>query len=99
MTIHEGGLPTSQTFLSTSRPGARSRSVTVTVVIPLHNGVEFIEQAIKSVLHQTEQPEEIIIVDDGSIDEGPRIIESLALKYPIKLISQANKGQSAARNT
>ncbi len=68
------------------------------VVIPLYNGGPFIEQALRSVLDQTLAPAEIIVVDDGSKDDGPAIVERLAADHPITLIRQPNAGQSAARN-
>lgn len=72
--------------------------MTVAAVIPLYNGAEFIEEAIQSVLRQTEPADEIIIVDDGSTDEGPEIVRALVKLNPITLLSKPNGGQSSARN-
>ena len=47
------------------------------VVIPLYNKARFIEGTLRSVLAQTLAPMEVIVVDDGSTDEGPQIIERL----------------------
>lgn len=70
---------------------------TVSVVIPLYNKGKYIERALNSVLAQTYPPLEIIVVDDGSTDDGPERV--LNFKYPkISLISQENKGPGAARN-
>ena len=75
----------------------KSTSVAVSVVIPLYNKGKYIERALNSVLSQTYPPIEIIVVDDGSTDDGPERV----LKYNdprIKLIRQENKGPGAARN-
>lgn len=69
----------------------------ITVVIPLYNKQATIQRALQSVLTQTVQPEEIIVVNDGSTDGSEKVVESL--NYPlINLIHQANAGVSTARN-
>jgi glycosyltransferase involved in cell wall biosynthesis len=71
----------------------------IIVIMPLYNGAHWVEEAIRSVLAQTLQPNEFIVVDDGSTDNGPEIVERLAAKHPlIRLMRKANGGQSAARN-
>jgi glycosyltransferase involved in cell wall biosynthesis len=72
--------------------------ITVAAVIPLYNGAEFIEEAITSVAAQTDPVDEIIVVNDGSTDNGPEIVRSLLNSYPITVLQQPNAGQSAARN-
>ncbi len=72
--------------------------ITVAAVIPLYNGAEFIEEAIRSVAAQTDPVDEIIVVNDGSTDNGPEIVRSLRNSYPITFLQQPNAGQSAARN-
>ncbi len=72
--------------------------LTVSVVIPLYNGHAFIEQALRSVVEQTVQPQEVIVVDDGSTDGSAELVESFDAPIPIKVVYQANRGQSAARN-
>jgi glycosyltransferase involved in cell wall biosynthesis len=74
-------------------------AITVATVIPLYNGAEFIEEAIRSVASQSEPVDEIIVVNDGSTDNGPEIVRSLLNSYPITFLQQPNAGQSAARNT
>ena len=72
--------------------------ITVAAVIPLYNGGEFIEEAIRSVAAQTDPVDEIIVVNDGSTDNGPEIVRSLLSSYLITFLQQPNAGQSAARN-
>jgi glycosyltransferase involved in cell wall biosynthesis len=70
---------------------------TVSVVIPLYNKGKYIERALKSVLAQTRPASEIIVVDDGSNDDGPERV--LSFNHPkIVLIRQENKGPGIARN-
>lgn len=68
----------------------------LSVVIPTFNRAGVISRAIKSVLSQTLQPAEIIIVDDGSTDATQEIITQ---NYPtVKYFWQENKGVSSSRN-
>lgn len=69
----------------------------ITVVIPMFNSAEFIGGAIDSVLAQTFSEWELIVVDDGSSDEGASIVRRY--RDPrISFIQQPNSGVSAARN-
>lgn len=69
------------------------------VVIPTFNRSRTIQRAVDSVLGQTEQDFEIIIVDDGSTDETFRVVNVLSAAEPrIKYFKQANGGASRARN-
>ncbi|HXT82314.1 MAG TPA: glycosyltransferase family A protein [Acetobacteraceae bacterium] len=70
----------------------------ISAVIPLYNGARFIQDALTSVFMQTVLPDEVIVVDDGSTDDGPAIVEQFAQSRPVTLIRQENGGQSAARN-
>ena len=70
--------------------------MSISVVIPLYNKAAYIGEALKSIQRQTRQPDEVIVVDDGSTDGGPAI----AGEFPgVTLIRQANGGVSMARNT
>lgn len=71
----------------------------VTVVIPLYNKSASIARAIESVSRQKKPPKEIIVVDDGSTDDGASIVEGMQETHSLlRLISQENRGVSAARN-
>lgn len=67
------------------------------VIIPLYNKVEYIERAILSIINQTYQNFEIIVVNDGSSDNGEIIVKSIKDRR-ITLINQQNQGVSIARN-
>ncbi|PEL95302.1 glycosyl transferase family 2 [Bacillus cereus] len=69
----------------------------ISIVIPLYNKELYIERAIQSVLSQTIQDFEIIIIDDGSIDNS---VEKAKKFYDprVQLIPQIHAGASAARN-
>jgi glycosyltransferase involved in cell wall biosynthesis len=69
----------------------------VTAVIPLYNRAKYIKRALNSILSQTHQCFEIIVVNDGSTDNGPTIAAELG-DTRIRVINQYNMGESAARN-
>ncbi len=70
----------------------------IATIIPLYNGARFIARALDSVLDQSLPASEIIVVDDGSTDDGPAIVQRFVKNYPIRLLRKPNGGQSAARN-
>ena len=70
---------------------------TVSVVIPTHNAAEFLAEAVDSVLGQTYQPLEVIVVDDGSEDETSRV--AAAFTDRIIYLHKEWAGLSSARNT
>ncbi len=67
------------------------------VVIPLYNKRPYIKRAVESILAQTIQNFEIIVVDDGSTDGGADIVREID-SPKIRLFQQENFGVSAARN-
>ena len=69
----------------------------ISVVIPLYNKRNHIIRTVDSVLAQTFTDYELIIVDDGSSDGSPNLVENQRGDH-IKLIRQANEGVSSARN-
>lgn len=70
---------------------------TFSIVIPLYNKADFIRRALDSALAQTGQDFEVIVIDDGSTDNGVEIVSQVG-DPRIRLIKQANSGASAARN-
>ncbi|MBQ4836388.1 MULTISPECIES: glycosyltransferase family 2 protein [Pseudoalteromonas] len=72
-------------------------SIKFSVVIPLYNKRDCIERAINSVVAQSHQADEIIIIDDGSTDGSADIVNGLKIAN-IKLVTQVNQGVSEARN-
>lgn len=72
----------------------------VSVIIPTYNCAQYISEAIDSVLQQTYQDFEILIIDDGSHDTTREIVKRYAAKHSnkIRYFFQENKGPAAARN-
>lgn len=70
----------------------------ITVYITNHNYGKYIEKAIKSVLSQTLQDYEIIIIDDGSVDNSREIIEKYSQLENVTSIYQKNKGLNVSNN-
>ncbi|HMY38590.1 MAG TPA: glycosyltransferase family A protein [Marinagarivorans sp.] len=76
--------------------GKAVMSLRVSVIIPAYNSARTIERALRSVVEQTLQPHEIILVDDGSSDDTVALVRRT---FPsVIIIAQANAGASAARN-
>lgn len=72
----------------------------VSVIVPCYNGQEFIGEAIESVINQTYQNWELIIIDDGSTDESKKVMDRYLHDKRIQYIRHdKNKGISATRNT
>ncbi len=71
------------------------------VIVPLYNKAAHIVDTLNSVRAQTLPPKEVIVVDDGSTDQGANHVETLIQGgFPgLRLIRQANGGVSVARNT
>ena len=72
----------------------------ISVIIPVYNRESTLARAVRSALDQEPEPEEIIIVDDGSTDGSARVAEALAEVSPkVRVIRQRNQGAARARNT
>mgnify|MGYP004521428189 CR=1 FL=1 len=72
----------------------------LTVVIPLYNQQQYIEQCLKSVLNQNFKDIEVLVIDDGSTDDSFSICNRIAQSdYRVRIIHQENKGLSEARKT
>lgn len=71
------------------------------VIIPLYNKAPYVRKALESIVSQTYKDWELIVVDDGSIDNSASICEGYLSKLStlnFRLIRQANSGVAAARN-
>ncbi len=73
-------------------------SPTVCVVIPMYNGAASIEQTLASLIDQTRLPDHVIVIDDGSTDDGPQRVRDFVAPFRLTLLQQVNEGQSSARN-
>ena len=73
--------------------------IKTSVIIPVYNTKEYLEECIESVLAQTQKEIEIIIIDDGSDDGSLDIIDDYVRRYPfIRKIEQNHLFQGTARN-
>jgi len=71
----------------------------VSVVIPCYNQAQFLGEAIESVLSQSYQAFEVIVVDDGSTDDTKEVASTYAEEDPrVRLVRQQNRGLAGARN-
>lgn len=72
----------------------------VSVIIPVYNVEKYIDKCLDSLVHQTLEEIEIIVVNDGSPDNSQKIIDKYVKKYPKKVKSfiKKNGGQGSARN-
>lgn len=71
----------------------------ISVVAPVYNTSKYLRQCIESVINQSYENWELILVDDGATDESPLICDEYAKKESrIKVIHQRNQGLSVARN-
>lgn len=84
---------------SEERPhaGDQADEFGLSVVIPLYNKAKYVRSALESVVGQSLQPSEVIIIDDGSSDDSVDQISDL-VQGRIRLLRQANAGPGPARN-
>ncbi|MBW8015235.1 MAG: glycosyltransferase family 2 protein [Planctomycetes bacterium] len=80
-----------------SEKGVTRDVITISAVMPAYNAEKYIARAIDSVLKQRRQPDEIIVIDDGSTDGTAEIVNGYGDK--VRYVYQENGGESAARNT
>lgn len=71
----------------------------VSVIMPIYNTAAYLPQALDSICNQTLRELQIILVDDGSTDECPKILQRYANRDSrIEVLTQKNQGQGCARN-
>ena len=75
-------------------------STKVSIIIPAYNTEEYMAECLDSILNQTLQDIEIIVVDDGSSDNTWNILQEYQEKYPnkVRVFHKENGGQASARN-
>lgn len=84
----------------TAKHLVNQRKESISVVVAVYNIEDYICECVDSIINQTIQPEEIILVDDGSTDRSSALCDEYAEKNTnIRVIHQKNAGLSAARNT
>jgi len=66
----------------------------ISVIIPAYNALATLDRCLTALSRQTQPPDEIIVVDDGSTDETA----ALARRHDVRVLTQANAGPGAARN-
>lgn len=72
----------------------------ISVIMPVYNGEKFIENTVNMILNQSMKDFELILVNDGSLDQSALICDEIAKKdLRIKVIHQKNQGICGARNT
>lgn len=69
---------------------------TVSCIIPVYNGQQYIGETIESVLGQSVALDEVVVVDDGSTDDTAQVVRSFGSR--VRLVQQENAGPAAARN-
>ena len=75
------------------------QTLKMSIIIPIYNTEQYLNQCVDSVLNQTYRNIEIILVDDGSTDGSPKICDEYAKKdNRVKVIHKTNGGQAEARN-
>ena len=76
---------------------AVSPTPAISIIMPLYNKAAQVLDTVASVAAQTVSDWELVIVDDGSTDDGPALVRALG-DARIRMVSQTNAGVSAARN-
>ena len=72
----------------------------ISIVVPIYNAEKYLEQCIDSILNQSYKNIEVLLVNDGSIDNSKEIIDKYEkIDNRIKVFHKENKGVSSARNT
>ncbi len=79
---------------------AANEAARVSVVVPSHNHAPFVEKALRSIFRQTLAPATLLVIDDGSVDDSPQVIERVLKECPFscELIVRANRGLCATLN-
>lgn len=77
----------------------KSAEPLISVIVPVYNGQEYLDNCIRSIEGQTYGNLEVIIVDDGSTDETGAVCERIQTEYDnVRILTLGDEGVSAARN-
>lgn len=74
------------------------RDCSISVIIPAYNVEKYLKAALDSIREQTELPDEVILIDDGSTDDTLEVANAFELPVPYRVVSIENGGQGNARN-
>ena len=77
----------------------QSANPKVSIIMSVYNGERFLDEAIRSILGQSYQDYKFLIMDDGSTDSTPEILEKYSRDPRIKIVVQENRGLTASLNT
>ncbi|HKF83414.1 MAG TPA: glycosyltransferase [Solirubrobacterales bacterium] len=69
----------------------------VTGVVPYYRSSEYVAEAVASLLAQTHPRVEVLVVNDGSFDPADAVLEQLAAEERVRVVTQINRGEAAAR--
>ena len=70
----------------------------ISIIIPVYNVEDYLSECVDSILNQTYENYEVLLIDDGSTDKSPQICDTYSEKNNISVINTRNRGLSAARN-
>jgi glycosyltransferase involved in cell wall biosynthesis len=74
-------------------------SLSISIVVITLNRAEWLEHTLYSLTKQTRQPDEVIVVDNGSQDNTKDVVSSFANRLNVKYVSEETRGIPYARNT
>jgi alpha-1,3-rhamnosyltransferase len=80
--------------------GQTQKEPRISVVVPSYNHASYVEWSLRSILNQSLAPSELLVIDDGSIDDSPGIIDRVLheCSFPCELIVRSNRGLCATLN-
>src|SRR2546423_13618457 len=96
-----GGARVEETGVEGTRDeGSGDEGACVSVVVPSYNHAPFVEAALRSVFKQTHAPAHLLVIDDGSQDDSPRVVERVLSEcpFPCEMIARENRGLCATLN-
>lgn len=98
--VKSEGLSSQKCVKTPNNSPQKCESPLISVIIPVYNVEQSLARCFDSVLAQTYQNLEILVIDDGSTDNSGEICDLYAQQHPqFKVVHQSNQGLSGARNT